>query len=94
MSCARPFHARRVLAHARFADEHGIVLGAPGQNLNNPLDLSIPADYRIQLALAGCLGQIRAILGKGGRLLLSPALFLGPFLLHVAHVPECGCVRS
>ena len=75
------------LAHPGFTNQHGIVLGAPGQNLNNPLDLSIPADYRIQLALAGCLGQIPAILGKGGRLLLSPALFLGPFLLHVAHVP-------
>ena len=38
------------LADARFADQHGVVLGAPGQHLDHPPDLLVAADHRVQLA--------------------------------------------
>ncbi len=50
------------LAHARFADQHGVVLGPPGQHLDDSADLLVPADDRVELALAGFLGQIPAVL--------------------------------
>ena len=48
------------LADARLADEDGVVLGAPGQHLHDPLDLALAPDHRVQLALAGQLGQVAA----------------------------------
>ena len=41
------------LADAGLADEHRVVLGAPGQHLHDPADLGVPADDRVELAVAG-----------------------------------------
>ena len=46
------------LAHAGLTDEHGVVLRAAGQDLNDPLDLLLPPDNGVELAGAGGLGQI------------------------------------
>ena len=40
------------LADAGFADEHGIVLGAPRQHLDGAADFLVAADDRIELAVA------------------------------------------
>ena len=40
------------LAHAGLADQHGVVLGAAGQDLHHAPDLIVAADHRVQLALA------------------------------------------
>ncbi len=55
------------LAHARLADEHRVVLGAPGQHLHHPLDLGEPADDRVELALPGELGVVAPELVEDGR---------------------------
>ena len=49
------------LAHAGLADETGVVLLAAVQDLHHPLDLLLPADNRVQLALLGPLGQRDAV---------------------------------
>ena len=46
------------LADARFTDEHRVVLGAPRQDLHHPLELAGAADHRVELALAGHLGEV------------------------------------
>src|SRR6266513_668165 len=38
------------LAHAGLADEHGIVLGAPRENLDRAADLLVAANDRVELA--------------------------------------------
>ena len=38
------------LAHARLADEHGVVLGAPAEDLDHAADLLVAADDRVELA--------------------------------------------
>ncbi len=48
----------RSLAHARVADQHGIILGPPRQNLDCPSDFLVPPDDRVQLALARRFGQV------------------------------------
>ena len=48
----------RRLAHARLADQHRVVLGAPLQDLDRPADLVVAADHRIELAVAGALGEV------------------------------------
>ena len=45
----------RGLADAGLADEHRVVLGAAGQHLDHPADLGVPADDRVDLAVAGRL---------------------------------------
>ena len=50
----------RRLADAGLADEDRVVLGTAGQDLHDPLDLLLPADDRVELALAGVLGQVAA----------------------------------
>ena len=52
----------RGLAHAGLADQHRVVLGPPGQHLDDPPDLGVPADDRVQLAVPGRLGQVDAVL--------------------------------
>jgi hypothetical protein len=49
------------LAHAGLADEHGVVLGPPGEDLDDPADLVVAADDRVELALAGVLGEVAAV---------------------------------
>ena len=48
------------LADAGLADQHRVVLGAAGQHLHHPLDLLLAPDDRVELALAGGLGQVAA----------------------------------
>ena len=48
------------LAHAGLADQHGIVLGAAAQDLNDALDFSVAADQRIELAFQSRLRQVAA----------------------------------
>ena len=43
----------RRLADARLADQHRVVLGAPGEDLDHAPDLVVAADDRIELALLG-----------------------------------------
>jgi hypothetical protein len=52
----------RGLADAGLADQHRVVLGAPGQHLHDPADLRVAADHRVQLALAGAGRQVDAVL--------------------------------
>ena len=49
------------LADAGLADQHRVVLGAAGENLDDAADLFVAADHRIELALRGELGQIAAV---------------------------------
>jgi len=50
----------RRLADAGLADQHRVVLGAAGQHLHDPLDLLLATDHRVELALAGRLGEVPA----------------------------------
>ena len=43
----------RGLADAGLADQHRVVLGAPGQHLDDAADLGVPADDRVDLARRG-----------------------------------------
>ena len=52
----------RGLADAGLADEHGVVLRAARQHLDDAPDLLVAADDRIDLALARRLGEIAAVL--------------------------------
>jgi hypothetical protein len=49
------------LAHARIADEQGVVLAPPSQHVQRPLDLLVTTDQRIDLALAGTLVQVDGV---------------------------------
>ena len=53
------------LADARFADQHGIVLGAALQHLDRAANLVVAADHGIELAVAGPLGQVHAVFLEG-----------------------------
>ncbi len=74
----QPFGDGR-LAHARLADEHRVVLGAPAQDLDDAADLLVAADDRVELALARILGQVAAILGE--RLVLGLRVVAGDALV-------------
>ena len=56
------------LAHAGLADQDRVVLRAAGEDLDDPLDLGLAADHRVELALAGELGQVARELVEDGRL--------------------------
>ena len=53
------------LAHAGLADQHRVVLGAPGQHLHHAADLGIAADHRVELAVAGLGGEVDGVLVEG-----------------------------
>ena len=53
----QPFHDRG-LADTGLSDKDRIVLRTPGEHGHHPLDFGFPPDDRIQLVLAGGLGQI------------------------------------
>ncbi len=60
----------RRLADAGLADEDRVVLRTPRQHLHHALDLAFATDDRVELALAGVLGQVAAELVQheaGGR---------------------------
>src|SRR4051812_1048316 len=61
------------LADARLADEHGVVLRAPREDLHDPLDLGLPAHDGVELAVGGQLGQVAAELVEQLRGLLRVA---------------------
>ncbi len=71
----QPFHDGG-LAHARFADQHRVVLGAALQDLDGAADFLVAPDHRVQLAALGARGQV------DGVLLQRLALFFGIFRLH------------
>ena len=62
------------LADARLADEHGVVLRAPREDLHDPLDLGLAPDDGVELAVGGELGQVAAELVEQLRGLLALAL--------------------
>src|SRR5690606_1378902 len=74
----------RGLAHARVADEQRIVLGTPAQDLDGALDLEVPPDQDVDLALLGLLVEVRAVGGK--RLATLPGSPIVRFL-GAAHPP-------
>ena len=59
------------LAHARLADEHGVVLGPAAQDLHHALEFVLAPHERIELSIARLLGQVATELGQHGA-------FLGP----------------
>ena len=50
------------LAHARLADQHGVVLRPAAEHLDDAADLLVPAHHRVELAVAGNAGQVAAVL--------------------------------
>jgi len=62
-----PFGDRR-LADPRLADQRGVVLRPAGQDLDDPLDLLLAPDDRIELAGPGRFGQVDPELIDGRRL--------------------------
>ena len=48
----------RGFAHAWLSDESGVVFRAAGEDLDEPLQLRLPADHRVQLTLAGHGGKV------------------------------------
>ena len=52
----------RGLAGAGLADQHGVVLGAPRQDLDDAPDLLVAADHRVELPALGQLGEVAAVL--------------------------------
>ena len=67
----------RRLADARVADQHRVVLGPPGEDLDRLLDLVGAADHRVELALARGLGEVAAVLVQRLGLARGPAALLG-----------------
>ncbi len=49
------------LAHAGLADQHRVVLGATAQDLDGAADFLVAPDHRIELALAGILGEVSGV---------------------------------
>ena len=60
----QPLDDRR-LADAGLPDQHRVVLRAPRQHLDHPADLLVAPDDRVELALAGRLGEVAPVLGQG-----------------------------
>ena len=50
-----------VLPTPGLADQHRVVLGAALQHLDRAADLVVAADHRVELALAGALGEVEAV---------------------------------
>ena len=55
----------RRLADAGLADEHRVVLGAPGEDLDDAADLRVAAHDGVEGAGAGALGEVLAVLLQG-----------------------------
>ncbi len=49
------------LADAGLADQHRVVLGAAGEDLDGAADFLVAADHRIELAVARRLGEVAGI---------------------------------
>ena len=74
-----------VLPYTRLADQHRVVLLAPGQHLDGGFDLLRAADHRVELAVARHLGQVARVLVEFWRVgrRLSAAI-LGALADHLA----------
>src|SRR4051794_6870507 len=75
------------LADAGLADQDGVVLGPPRQDLHDPLDLLGSPDHRVELGVTRGLGQVAAELvenQRGGRRALGGAAGRGRLLALVA----------
>src|SRR5690606_1159889 len=55
--------------------QHRVVLGAPLQDLDRAADLVVATDHRVELAAAGALGEVEAVLGE--RLALAFGVLAG-----------------
>ena len=75
------------LAHAGLTDQDRVVLGAPREDLHDPLDLGLTADDRVELALGGQLGEVAAELVEQLARLLVAAL---PAAARLALLPAAG----
>ena len=53
------------LAHARLADQHGVVLRPPREDLDHAADFLVAADHRVEFSLPGPLDQIDAVALQG-----------------------------
>jgi hypothetical protein len=58
------------LADAWLSDEDRVVLGPPREDLDNPADLVVPPDHRVELSPAGQVGEVPPVLLQGLVLLL------------------------
>ena len=67
----------RRLTHARFADQHRIVLGAPREHLDDATDFFIASDDGIELAPTRLLGQVARIALE--RLVFRFGILVGKF---------------
>ena len=87
----------RSLAHAGFADQHRIVLGAPLQHLDHATDFLVAADDRIELGFLRTRGQINRVFFQRLTLLLRVLVF---HFFAAAHFFDGGfkrwfaCTRS
>ena len=77
----------RRLADARLADEHRVVLGAAAEDLHDPLELAAAADDRVELLLAGELGEVATELVED----LAVALVAGVSSLPAAAPAAAAC---
>ena len=59
----QPFHDRG-LAHPRITDQDRVVLGLAGQDLDDPPDLRVPADDRVEPAAGRVRHEVGAVLGQ------------------------------
>src|SRR5271166_4519603 len=66
------------LADAGFADEHGIIFRAAGENLDHAADFFVAADDGIEFPAAGLLGKIASVSLEGQ--ILGFGILVGDFL--------------
>ena len=57
--------SQRCFAHARLADQTGVVFLAAAQDLHHAVKLGFPAEHRVQLPFGGAAGQIAAVFIAG-----------------------------
>ncbi len=74
------------LADARLADEDRVVLRTAGQDLHDAADLGVAADDRVELAAAGPLGEVDAVLLQ--RLVGALGVLVGHPADAAAHLGE------
>ena len=75
------------LAHARLADQHGVVLRPPAQNLDDATDLFVTADDGVELAVARVAGKVAAVLLQR---LVSALRVLRRYVLAAADLGQRG----
>ena len=78
----------RRFADAWLADEHRVVFRAPREHLNHAADFLVAADHRIELALAGTLDQVDAVLFEGLKFALGRLVGHALRAPHRLHAPS------